>query len=219
MNIHSTCYENYVPELKWLLGLSLGIRIFNQTVRSASFGPKNSEMKKLWRWLWAKRHHWQNCCPGGSYLFMKFEVFIQNPDFFQGMECIIFNNSSYNTQKYIRHKYAHMNLTPKKKNNKRGKKSKRKTKKTCLITTIDWYKKYYSPLTCGTVNLWTPLGPFTLTLHLTACTGVVLVLNVPSKMTQSLETSRREPLSSRDWDLGLDFVIRLILARPLYNIK
>ena len=41
--------------------------------------------------MYAKRLHWQSCHQGGSYLFMKYDVFRQNAEFFLGIKLISFN--------------------------------------------------------------------------------------------------------------------------------
>ena len=50
------------------------------------------EMLKLWRRLCAKQLRWQSCHLGGSYLFMKYDVFIQNAEFFLRIELISFKS-------------------------------------------------------------------------------------------------------------------------------
>ena len=61
--------------------ITIELRIFNQIVTSVSFEPKNEnppEMLKLCRRLCAKTAPLQSCRLGGSYLFMKYDVFRQN---------------------------------------------------------------------------------------------------------------------------------------------
>ena len=40
------------------------------------------------------RLHWQSCHLGGSHLFMKYDVFRQNAEFFLGIELISFKTQS-----------------------------------------------------------------------------------------------------------------------------
>ena len=46
------------------------------------------------RRLCAKRLHWQSCLLGGSYLFMKYDVFRQNAEFFKEWSLISFKKFS-----------------------------------------------------------------------------------------------------------------------------
>ena len=78
------CYKNHRPAT--IMVISLSLRFVDQIGTSVRFWQKKSEMLKLWRRLWAKRLHWQSCHLGGSYLFMKYDVFIQNAEFFLGIE-------------------------------------------------------------------------------------------------------------------------------------
>ena len=83
------CYKNHRPAT--IMVISLSLRFVDQIGTSVRFWPKKSEMLKLWRRLWAKWLHWQSCLLGGSYLFMKYDVFIQIAEFFLGIELISFN--------------------------------------------------------------------------------------------------------------------------------
>ena len=68
--------------------IRFGLRIRDQIGTSVSFGIKNEnpppppyEMLALWRRLCTKWLHWQSCRLGGSYFFMRYDVFRQNADF------------------------------------------------------------------------------------------------------------------------------------------
>ena len=83
------CYKNHPPATIMVIRLSL--RFVDQISTSVRFWPKKW-MLKLWRRLWAKRLHWQSCHLGRSYIFMKYDVFIQNAEFFLGIELISFKH-------------------------------------------------------------------------------------------------------------------------------
>ena len=66
--------------------IRIELRIFDQIVTSVSFEPKNGNPPKYSNCedkCVPKRLHWQSYHLGGSYLFMKYDVFRQNADFFR----------------------------------------------------------------------------------------------------------------------------------------
>ena len=75
--------------------IRIELRIFDQIVTSVSFdikngnSPRNAGTLKTFVCQTAPR---AKLPPGGSYLFMKYDVFRQNADFFKGMELISFNS-------------------------------------------------------------------------------------------------------------------------------
>ena len=75
----------HVLSMAIVIGITL--KIFDQIVTSVSFGRKNGDppSPKCWNFeddCVSKRLHWQSCRLGSSYLFMKYDVFRQNADFF-----------------------------------------------------------------------------------------------------------------------------------------
>ena len=75
-----TCYKNHRSAT--IMVIKIEHKIIDQIGVICQFLAKKSVMLKLWRRLCAKRLHWQSCHLGGSYLFMKFDVFRQNAEFF-----------------------------------------------------------------------------------------------------------------------------------------
>ena len=71
--------------------IRIELRIFDQIVTSVSFGPKTGiphEVPKTFKTIVCKTAPLAKLTP--SYLFMKYDIFRQNADFFEGIECIIF---------------------------------------------------------------------------------------------------------------------------------
>ena len=82
------CYKNHRPAT--IMVISLSLRFVNQIGTSVRFWPKKV---KCWNFdsdCEQTRLHWQSCHLGGSYLFMKYDVFLQKAEFFLGIELISF---------------------------------------------------------------------------------------------------------------------------------